>query len=194
MGSTTTPATKQRIVDAAVALFATRGYEGTTIAAIADRVSMTDAGVLHHFRTKRALFWAVVELLADTQAEDFGEMVAPGGVQAIANLAGWGAVMEQRPDLVRLQVLLSSEGIVEDSDLHAYWRDRYRDLTGLLAALFRQAIEAGAIHPSTDAEWEASAIVAFLDGARLQWFYSDGARSIDAGFRAYIERLLDRIT
>src|SRR5262245_24423616 len=139
------PTTKERIVEAAVTLFATHGYQGTTVVAIDDAVGMSDAGVLHHFPTKRAIFGAVVQLFGDLQADRFAAMVEPGGLEAIRNLAGWGAIMEERPDLLRLQVLLSAEGIIESSDLHEYWRDRYRDLPVVLGGLFEQAIAAGEI-------------------------------------------------
>lgn len=188
------PTTKERIVEAAVSLFATHGYRDTTVIAIADAVGLSDAGVLHHFPTKRAIFAAVVQLFADLQAERFAAMIQPGGLLAITNLAGWGAIMEERPDLLRLQVLLSAEGIIESSDLHEYWRDRYRDLPLVLGRLFQQAIVAGEIRPDTDAEGEARALIAHLDGARLQWSYSGGQVSIADSFHTYIHQLLDRIT
>jgi hypothetical protein len=51
-----------------------------------------------------------------------------------------------------------------------------------------------AIRSDVDAEHEATALLAFLDGVRLQWFLSDGELSLDAHFRAYVEHVIERIS
>lgn len=47
--------TRQRILDAARDMFVKRGYEATTMRAIADRVEYTPTAIYHHFRNKEAL-------------------------------------------------------------------------------------------------------------------------------------------
>lgn len=47
--------TRQRILDAARDMFVRRGYEATTMRAIADRVEYTPTAIYHHFRNKEAL-------------------------------------------------------------------------------------------------------------------------------------------
>lgn len=54
-------ATRQQLVDAATELFADRGYEGTSIEAVLERVKMSRGSLYHHFPGKEALFEAVVE-------------------------------------------------------------------------------------------------------------------------------------
>jgi AcrR family transcriptional regulator len=53
--------TRQRIVDTATRLFASRGYDGTSLQLIADELGMTKAAVYHHFRTKSAILQAIAE-------------------------------------------------------------------------------------------------------------------------------------
>ncbi len=48
------------LLQAALELFSTHGYDGTTTRAIAQRVGVTEALVFKHFRTKRELLRAVV--------------------------------------------------------------------------------------------------------------------------------------
>jgi AcrR family transcriptional regulator len=187
------PATRDEILGAALALFADRGYRGTTISAIADAVGISAPGVMHHFPTKERLFWAVVEVYTETWAGQFATMIEPGGLQAIRNLAGWGVVMEEHADLLGLQVILSAEAISKSSETHDYWVVRYENLKNVVAGLFEQGIEQGEIRPETDVAHEVSAIFAYLDGMRLQWFYTDGRQSIAAGFRRYIDDLIRRI-
>jgi AcrR family transcriptional regulator len=56
--------TRQRILDAAREMFVERGYEATTMRAIADRIEYTPTAIYHHFRNKEAL-------LAELCAADF---------------------------------------------------------------------------------------------------------------------------
>lgn len=47
--------TRRRILDAARDMFAEKGYEATTMRAIANRVEYTPTAIYHHFRNKEAL-------------------------------------------------------------------------------------------------------------------------------------------
>lgn len=47
--------TRQLILDAAREMFVERGYEATTMRAIADRIEYTPTAIYHHFRNKEAL-------------------------------------------------------------------------------------------------------------------------------------------
>ncbi len=51
----------QRVLDAALELFAEQGFEGTSLQQIADRLGVTKAAVYYHFRTKDELLAALVE-------------------------------------------------------------------------------------------------------------------------------------
>src|SRR5215510_11441150 len=50
--------TREQVLDAARETFVDRGYEGTTLAAIASKVGVSPAALLRHARTKRDLFVA----------------------------------------------------------------------------------------------------------------------------------------
>lgn len=52
--------TRQRVLDAAAALFEQRGYTGTTIAAIAEAAGVSEETVYARFRTKRTLLGELV--------------------------------------------------------------------------------------------------------------------------------------
>src|SRR5580700_11754670 len=51
---------RQQIIDAAVQLFAAKGYRGTGVAALAERVGMTATGMLYYFGSKERLLQEVV--------------------------------------------------------------------------------------------------------------------------------------
>jgi AcrR family transcriptional regulator len=58
---------RQRILDAALELLAERGYEGTTLQQVADRVGLHKSSLFHHFRSKdelaREVYAGLVERL-----------------------------------------------------------------------------------------------------------------------------------
>jgi len=61
------PETRDRIATAARATFGERGFEGTTIRAVAARAGVDPALVHHYFGTKQQLFIAVMDLPIDTR-------------------------------------------------------------------------------------------------------------------------------
>ena len=56
--------TRDRILDAAENLFAQKGYSGTSVKGIADRAGVTGAMIHYFFRSKEALYKAVLERVA----------------------------------------------------------------------------------------------------------------------------------
>lgn len=55
-------ATRAALLDEATALFAERGYAGTSLEDVASASQVTRGAVYHHFASKQALFEAVLEL------------------------------------------------------------------------------------------------------------------------------------
>ena len=54
---------RDEILDEATRLFAERGYEGTSMADLAERVGLRKASLFHHFASKEVLYAAVLERL-----------------------------------------------------------------------------------------------------------------------------------
>ena len=182
------------IIDVALTLFGSRGLRGTSIGAIAERLGITDSAVLYYFPSKDALVAAVVEQAAQRQTNEMRALVAPGGLEAIRRMAVWGAIVQQTPDLTALQVILSAEAILEKSAVGDAVRRRYAAVHDLAAGLMRQGVERGEIRDGVDVEWEASALIAYLDGIRLQWFYSGQTLPIAEAVRRYFDLLIERLT
>ena len=70
---------REEILDEATQLFAERGYEGTSMADLAEKVGLRKASLFHHFASKEVLYAAVLARLI----EDVGAVIAQG-----ANLPG----------------------------------------------------------------------------------------------------------
>ncbi|MFS4094798.1 TetR/AcrR family transcriptional regulator [Streptomyces sp. AF1A] len=61
-------ATRQRLLEAAVACLAERGWAGSTVAVVAERAGVSRGAAQHHFPTREDLFTAAVEYVAEERS------------------------------------------------------------------------------------------------------------------------------
>src|ERR1700722_11932269 len=85
-------ATRAHLVDVATQLFASHGYDGTSIEAVLAEAGVSRGSLYHHFAGKDALFWAVLEGVAARVGEQLTalERDAPDPVAALrVGYLGW---------------------------------------------------------------------------------------------------------
>ena len=179
---------REAILVAANELFAAQGFRGASLAAIAARVGLSEAGLLHHFPSKEHL---LLELL-DLRHERDGERVA----RAIANhTAMLDALLtlcrdnQRSPGLVRLFTILAAESVDGDHPAHDWTVARYADLRAQLAARLRDEQREGRVSGALDPELVAPQILAMFDGLQLQWLLAPGDVDMTAVFADFLERL-----
>lgn len=190
--SAATAARMEDIVDAAASLMAERGSKGTSIAAVAERAGMTDAGVLYHFKTKKALLLAVLAR-SDQAAEDVLVDPTRTPVEHLRATREWGAHMERYPEIQSLLIVLTAEHLHTNGEARTYIRKRYRNLLRRYTGYFADAAAAGDLRADLDPEFEASALLAHLDGIRFQWFLCDGAISMAKSVRILVDTTMARL-
>lgn len=78
--------TRSRILDVAVENFGTRGYEASSLDAVAAEVDVSKQTILYHFRSKEGLLEATIESAAFELTEAIEKR--------IANTTGWPAIEE----------------------------------------------------------------------------------------------------
>lgn len=93
------PTGRERILDAALAVFAERGYEASSIAEIADRAGVAKSVIYHHFGSKAGLYEAILE---DETAALVAEIAAalpadPDAPRMRLGLDAYLAFLERRP-------------------------------------------------------------------------------------------------
>ncbi len=72
-------ATRDRILDAAVGSFGTRGYEATSLDALAAGLGLTKQAILYHFASKEILLEAVIDRSAVELSATFEDALADAG-------------------------------------------------------------------------------------------------------------------
>ena len=87
--------TKERIMQAALRLFALEGYEATSVSAIAGALGITKGALYKHYRNKRAIFDSILARMARQDAEMAREHALPEGPLAEAEEAYRSATVDR---------------------------------------------------------------------------------------------------
>jgi len=110
------------IIAAAEAVFAERGYEGTTIQAVARKAKTSQANVIYHFKTKKNLYVAALRAADETLGHAFDALARAkqGGVEAIAQFAYTHLDMLLRHEKIARLLLreIYGYGPLETKELH----------------------------------------------------------------------------
>lgn len=102
---------RRRIVHAAAALMAERGFAGTSIAAVSERSGLPSGSIYWHFESKEALLGAVVEEGARRWFESLtgGNLPSAPADRAAALLERAAISLEEQPEFLRLLLLIALE-------------------------------------------------------------------------------------
>jgi AcrR family transcriptional regulator len=186
-------ARRQAILQAATEVFAAHGYRGGSLALVAERVGLTPAGVLRHFKTKEALLLAVLAH-RDERARGIAEELATlPPLDAIRGAVRYAELAESEPGIAALFTVLQAEHLEAPGEAHRFFLDRSRVVRRRIARAVRQGQEDGSIRPDADPEKVGDELMAFMEGSALVWLL-DRERSLVAMYRHYLDRLASELT
>ncbi|MFH9005086.1 TetR/AcrR family transcriptional regulator [Streptomyces afghaniensis] len=172
---------RAEIVRAALEVIAERGYRGASLAAVAERVGLTQQGLLHHFPTKEALLVAVL------QERDRWDAM-PAGLLRLDLLASLVEYNAMRPAIIQTFSALLGESVTEDHPARAYFTERYTGVREGMAEVLRA--EYGDRLPSgLTPERAAPLLVAVLDGLQYQWLLDPESVDMPSAFRDFLTLL-----
>ena len=189
---------RPRLVDAACAVFAEKGYASTRVADIAERAGVGKGTVYEYFSSKEELLFAVFELIN-----------AEISLRMDAALAAGGSAEEQLHNLLRLGAEVITEQVEMQPVILDFWaasrgkniEKTYREAVvasytffrNLFSDFIREGQKRGEFKKSVDAEALATLVVSAVDGLGIQLFFD---RSIDPHtvIRAFGRLLLDSLT
>lgn len=106
--TTTSPQTRERILEAAEAVFGDNGYHDAVVDEIGRRTSISKGGLYFHFPSKEDLFFAVLDRLADrlvAKAEEAAAVEGPALDGAEAALRAVLSALSRKRRLARLLVV-----------------------------------------------------------------------------------------
>ncbi|MFP3670184.1 TetR/AcrR family transcriptional regulator, partial [Priestia sp. SIMBA_032] len=105
---------RERIIDAAIDVFAISGFRASTMKDIADRAGISQRGLAHHFASKFDLLSAVLSVREQESASLLAPSPSGHPVDALESMLEVIADNNKRPGLVELYSILAAEGTTED--------------------------------------------------------------------------------
>ena len=187
-------ASRKAILEAALDVFAERGYRGTSLTEIATRVGMTQPGLLHHFGTKEDLLLEVVRAHEERTGPDVSSHMNPASLHMQQAIETLGTVNAPEPVEQLLLTTLSAEAVPDDHPLHEHFVQRYRDNRRKLTSTLRRAQAAGSVRDDIDPATTATEIIATLDGLRLQWLLDPKKVDLQQSLAAYAKRVAEELS
>ncbi len=172
---------RAEILRAALEVIAERGYRGASLAAVAERVGLTQQGLLHHFPTKEALLVAVLE------ERDQWDSVPSSQwrLDLLGTLVEYNAM---RPGIVQTFSALLGESVTEGHPAREFFTRRYVGVRESMAEVLRA--EYGERLPGgLTPERAAPLLVAVLDGLQYQWLLDPEAVDMPGAVRDFLELL-----
>ncbi|WP_067814702.1 TetR/AcrR family transcriptional regulator [Nocardia inohanensis] len=181
---------RERILRAALELFAERGYAGTSIAAVAKRAGLSAPGVLHHFGDKRALLIAVLESGEQhdrdrDEPEGYGDRTVAEALEYMVRTAERNL---SNREVIRLEhVCALTPG--DSAEVASEWaRTRLARMRTDIVLLGVRAKERGELSADVDIEHLASLVTAAFVGLEHQWLADENFDMV-GGMRAFARML-----
>jgi AcrR family transcriptional regulator len=165
----------QVLIDAAMDLFASYGYRGTSLSRIARAAGVTKGALYWHFSDKEEFFLAVVDkVLSEWNRPHRGYKPAASRKEFLKEFdwmfENMAQLNERNPWVSRLLLIITLESHkISPKVLRAMRRANLSQLRNLRTVVERGK-QLGVFHPELDVEWAATQIFASYLGLANLWY------------------------
>ncbi|HWE89371.1 MAG TPA: TetR/AcrR family transcriptional regulator [Pseudonocardiaceae bacterium] len=170
--------TADRIVRAAVELFAERGFDATSVQQIVERAAVTKGALYHYFTSKDDLLFAIYQSLIGVQNADLEDIVARGMAPAETVRAILvGVIVSTAERGAEAAVFFRESPKLDAQHMAAFRADRRRYHEN-----FRQVVEKAQTDGVFSARVPADVVVQIAMGVVNQlpiWFRPDGPKTAE---------------
>ena len=166
---------RSRVLDAAVELFATQGYDGTSVAQVIGRAGVAKGGFYHHFASKDALLYEVYGDLISRQLVAMDEILARKSTPVDTLRALIGQLVESTAASARQATVFWREQHRLGDDRHAEYRRARRRYHDTVKRLVRDGQASGAFATVASADTVTFMIFGFVNELPL-WFRPGGRK------------------
>jgi AcrR family transcriptional regulator len=185
-----TDISRQKIIDAAVDVFAEYGFHRFRIKEVAARVGLTEAGVLHHYASKEILLHAVLEYREQNSKQVIAHLEQLSGLEALSAFPEIAESIVTEPRRLQLYLLLEVEGLTPDSTTREFFVARNFANRVAVTKYIEDAQSRGQFRVDVDADFLAREAVAFMDGIGLQWLTEGKSFDLVAAYRSYFDKFI----
>ena len=166
---------RAEILDVAAGAFAAAGFRGTSLASVAEKVGVSQPGLLHHYPTKEALILAVLTQRDEDDEAHLAEVFAGQEPTFTELCLGICRRNEGQRELVRLFTVTAAESLDAGHPAHEFFRARYRRSLETFRARVAADQERGLIRPDLDPGTVAAETLALFNGLQLAWLMHEGS-------------------
>lgn len=177
-------ARRQEILDRAIEVFADKGAEGTSLRAIAEKIGVSHAALLHYFGSREELLVEVLREGERRHGDPRDDLLVVG---TMVRAAERNVTI---PGFVALYTSLLAGSLEADKQYsREFFAARFARIRERLAELIRVGQEEGTMRRGVQPEAMAALVIAASDGLQTQWLLEptvDIARSLEL-----LERILE---
>lgn len=171
-------ATRERIIEAATQAFAEQGYHDTSMDDIVRRAGMSKGAIYFHFPGKEALFFTLVERLADVLESSARKSISreSGGTARVdATFKAMLELLSRHQGLARV-VLIGGAGLGPSLDRRLL--KLHERFARFIRGYLDKAVADGSI-PPVDTEVAAYAWLGAINEIVIRWLYAGKPDALD---------------
>lgn len=181
---------RQRILEAAMSIFATKGFNNGSLLEIGEQAGVTNAGIIHHFGSKDQLLVAMLEYRDHSDVAELEGKHIPDGEALFEHLIHTVRLNVERRGVVQLYAVLCADSVTEGHPAQEYFRQRFVGLREMVTGALRDIVPGV---PEERLNLAASSIIATMDGLQVQWLLDpeavDMPEAVGFAISAVIEQL-----
>ena len=157
-------ARRQEILDRAIEVFAVKGAEGTSLRAIAEKIGVSHAALLHYFGSREEL---LVEVLREGERRRSDPRDKDEVVGTMVRAAERNVTI---PGFVALYTSLLAGSLEADKEYsREFFATRFARVRERLAELIRIGQDNGTMRRGVEPSAMAALVIAASDGLQIQW-------------------------
>jgi AcrR family transcriptional regulator len=164
----------ERILDSALSLMVSRGFNATTVDDIAKNVGLTKGAVYFHFKNKTAILMALLDVIEKLLIGGMTERVITAGPTStdklVAAIHSQGKLAESKTDYLMLFTLILLEFNGTGTMIESRVRSIYSSYLAALEGIVRSGIASGEFHVDVDARELAAVVMALEHGTLMEWY------------------------
>lgn len=172
---------RKRIIEVATELMAKRGYHGTSLQMIADRVGISKSTIFHHFKNKEAILLAILEDAIPAATYNLLMLANEKGYTGREKLKEFIRVhmklVAERGDILRIYLGESRYLDPQNAKLHKEGRKQYTQMVKQIIDQIQK--EDGMLFRGMNSTIVANAILGICNWS-IKWYRKNGSMTLDA--------------
>jgi AcrR family transcriptional regulator len=186
-----------RILESALSLIVTRGFNATTVDDIAKKAGLTKGAIYFHFENKTAILLALLDVIDKLVLGSLMDRVMHAGPTSkdklVAALHSQGMLAETKTKYLLLFTLTLLEFNGTDTPIETRVKAIYDGFVHSLEKIVRTGKAAGEFRDDLDAREMAAVVMALQHGTLMEWYCRSGTLNGPGLVRSARVVLLDGI-